>query len=162
MSIRFKWTVLSAIGLSLFIFVSFAQAQQPYEITCCGAGTVTLLYASKDLTILSADLKGISRSNHPNKTFNNCTWHLVGLLRIENGKTHWYQYRKYQDPDGDTFAAELSGVDNEGTFKFLKGTGKWSGITGGGKAWLTARGKPIMPGTSQYCGISKGTYELKK
>jgi hypothetical protein len=112
--------------------------------------------------ILSQDLKGISQSNHPNKTFDNCTWQMAGLVRIENGKTHWYQYRKYQDPDGDTFAAELSGIDNEGTFKFLKGTGKWSGITGGGKAWLTARGKAIIPGTQQYCGKSAGTYELKK
>lgn len=162
MPTRLRWSVLSVIGLSLFIVVSFAQAQQPYEITCCGGGTVTMLYSSKDLTILSQDLKGISQSNHSNKTFDNCTWHMVGLVRIENGKAHWYQYRKYQDPDGDTFAAELSGIDNEGTFKFLQGTGKWSGITGEGKAWTTARGKAIMQGTQQYCGRSRGVFELKK
>ncbi len=59
---------------------------------------------------------------------------MLGIVRIENGKTYWSQYRKYQDPDGDTFVAELSGIDREGTLKFMKGTGKWNGITGGGKA----------------------------
>jgi len=72
------------------------------------------------------------------------------------------QYRKYMDPDGDTFVIELSGVDQEGTMKFLEGTGKWKGLTGGGKAYVTLRGKPITPGTTQYCGRSTGTYELKK
>jgi len=72
------------------------------------------------------------------------------------------QYRKYMDPDGDTFVIELSGVDQEGTMKFLEGTGKWKGLTGGGKAYATLRGKPITPGTTQYCGRATGTYELKK
>jgi hypothetical protein len=87
---------------------------------------------------------------------------MMGMVRIENGKAYWSQYRKYQDPDGDTFVAELSGIGNEGTYKFMKGTGKWTGITGGGKAWRTTGGKSIMPGTQQYCGKSTGTYELKK
>ncbi len=99
-----------------------------------GAETLTMLYSSKELTILSQALKGVTQSNHPNKAFDNCTWHMLGIVRIENGKTYWSQYRKYQDPDGDTFVAELSGIDREGTLKFMKGTGKWNGITGGGKA----------------------------
>jgi hypothetical protein len=161
-SIKRWWIVAAATVLGLLMFTLTALAQEPYDIQCCGSGTVTMLSASKELTIVTLELRGISQSLHTNKVFDKCTWHAVGLNRIVDGKVHWMQYRKYMDPDGDTFVIELSGVDQEGTMKFLEGTGKWKGLTGGGKAYATLRGKPITPGTTQYCGRATGTYELKK
>ena len=161
-SIKRWWIVAAATILGLVILIPVAPAQQPYEALCCGSGTVTMLSASKELTIVSLELRGISQSLPTNKLFDNFTWHGVGLSRIVDGKAHWIMYRKYMDPDGDTIVLELTGVDQDGNLKFLEGTGKWQGITGSGKAYLTTRGKPITPGTIQYCGRSTGTYELKK
>jgi hypothetical protein len=68
------------------------------------------------------------------------------------------------DPDGDISVAEnlraLDGPDT--TWNFLQGTGKWKGIKGEGKVRRIASGKPITPGTSQYCTRHIGTFELPK
>ncbi len=155
--------ILGFISILAFVtLIPKVQAQQPYDINCCGSGTVTMLSASKELTIVSLELRGVTQSIHSNKVFDKCSWHAVGVNRIVDGKRHWMQYRKYMDLDGDTFVVELSGVDQDGTLKFLEGTGKWKGITGGGNAYATTIVKPITPGTTQYCGRSTGTFELKK
>jgi hypothetical protein len=60
------------------------------------------------------------------------------------------------DPSGDFFVVEISQIGMEVDWKYLYGTGKWKGITGGGKASGT------RPGTFEECEIITGTYELKK
>ena len=76
-------TILSAaaaIVLGLVMFIPVAQAEQPFDITDCGSGTITMVSTSKELTVFSFDLKGISRSNHENKVFDNTTFHCVGVM----------------------------------------------------------------------------------
>lgn len=48
------------------------------------------------------------------------------------------------------------------TWRFLEGSGKWKGITGGGKALPLTNAKPILPGTAQGCLRATGTYEIRK
>jgi len=64
------------------------------------------------------------------------------------------------EPDGDVTAGESTLDGAEGTWKFIYGTGKSKGITGGGKNWPITKGKSIAPGTSQSCRKATGTYEL--
>ncbi len=45
------------------------QAQQNYDITDCGSMTFTTNSESEELTIITFDFKGISRSNLENKVF---------------------------------------------------------------------------------------------
>jgi len=71
-------------------------------------------------------------------------------------------YSKFMDPDGDIVILDYSQIGKEATTKFLQGTGKWKGITGGGKAWSITSGKPITAGTSQGCNRQTGTFELPK
>ena len=161
-----KWlpaavSVVIAIVFGLVIHIPIAQAETPYDITACSAGTITMLSQSKELTILSMDLKGIARSNHENKVFDNCSFNSVQIIQIVNGKMKRSGHTKFMDPDGDYFFVEVSGGKNA-TVKFLYGTGKWKGITGTGKFESIARGKPIMPGTYQGCARNTGTFELPK
>ena len=46
--------------LGFCIFTPIAQAE-PYDITNCWAGETTMLVASKELVVMSYDLKGICR-----------------------------------------------------------------------------------------------------
>ena len=161
-----KWlpaavSVVIAIVFGLVIHIPIAQAETPYDITSCSSGTITMLYKSKELTIFSNDLKGIARSNHENKVFDNCSFNSVQIIQIVNGKMKRSGHTKFMDPDGDYFFVEVSGGKNA-TVKFLHGTGKWKGITGTGKFENIARGKPIMPGTYQGCARNTGTFELPK
>lgn len=151
-----------AIVLGFVMFIPVANAEQRYDITICGSGTVTMLSQSKELTVRSMDFKGIIRSNHENKVFDNCTLHHVRVVRVVAGKVTAHGYSKFMDPTGDIVVLYFSQVGKEVTTKFLQGTGKWKGITGSGKVRHIARGKPITAGTVQGCNRQTGTFELPK
>jgi hypothetical protein len=152
--------ILGFIGI--FLFIPYAQAQQPIDIIVCGSGTVTTIVASEEITIMSSEARGISIDNLPSRIFDNMTYHLVALLTITGGKLTGYFYAKYMDPSGDFFVVEGPQVGLEYNWKFLYGTGKWKGITGGGKGMVVTKGRPISPGTTQVCARITGTYELPK
>jgi len=152
---------VAVIVFCLVMFIPIAQAETPFDITDCGSGTITMVSVSKELTVFGFDLKGISRSNHENKVFDNCTFHAVGVMRIMAGKRTETAYFKIMDPDGNIIVGEITRVETEeSTWKFLQGTGKWKGITGGGKGRTIAGGKPITVGTFQACFRHTGTFEL--
>lgn len=147
------------IVLSLLFFVSFAHADESYNIISCWSGDTTLLSASKELVIYSYDLKGVSRKIDENEAFHNWSFHVVGTAKIESGKTSILYYGKWLSPEGDMVFGEgdRSGVD--GTWKFIGGTGKYKGISGGGTN-VNVSIKPIQKGTTQGCGIATGTFKL--
>ena len=143
------------------LFVPIAQAEQ-YDMTMCGSGTVTLVSGSPELTVLGTDTTGTTLSNLPSKVFGNLTYQCVGVMKIEQGKPTSTSYCRFQDADGDGCVGEVNAAGTESSWKFLQGTGKWKGITGGGKNWPISKVKPIKPGTSQGCFRATGAYELPK
>jgi len=156
------WKIWIAIILGLFACISVAQAQTPFDVTECGAGQVTMVYQSNEITISGLEGKGIFLSNHSNKVLDNCTFQVVQIARIMDGKRRSDSYWKIMDPDGDVIIAELAVVGPEKTMTFLHGTGKWKGIKGGAKGKTTAAGKPAAPGSFQACSRYVGTFELPK
>lgn len=163
MLISNNWKMfIATFVLSMSLMIPVAQAEQQYDITDCGSMTFTVNSESDELTIITFDFKGIARSNSENKIFDNCTVFYVGVARSTPGKTSAYGYSKYMDPDGDFVVMESIREGAETQCKFLQGTGKWKGIKGEGKVRRIAVGKPIAPGTSQYCTRHIGTFELPK
>jgi hypothetical protein len=140
-----------------------ANAAESYDLTNCGASTVTTISASQELTVLSIDGKGIARSNPANKAFDNSTYQCASVVSIAGAQRNGAGYCKFMDPDGDFAVGEMM-LDSTGggTWKFLQGTGKWKGIMGGGKFVPLTSGKPIVAGMSQGCSNATGTYELSK
>jgi len=154
---------LGIVGIfTFFPFILTAQAQQPMDMMSCGNGTTTAIVSTQELTIIGYDFKGINIDNLASKAFDNMTYHGVGVLKIEKGKMSGTFYSKYMDPSGDFLVVEILQVGMERDWKYLYGTGKWKGVTGGGKAFPITKGKPISPDTSQGCTKITGTYELKK
>jgi hypothetical protein len=156
----FRMAILVVIGL--FISIPVAQAQTPFDITECLAGTSIVVFDSKEIRIGSTEGKGIIFSHHENKVFDNCTFHVVSIAKVVDGKRRSDSYWKIMDPDGDIIIAELVVLGPEKTMKFLHGTGKWKGIKGEAKGKTTAAGKPVAPGTFQACSRYIGTFELPK
>ncbi|MDI6753682.1 MAG: hypothetical protein QME78_04720 [Thermodesulfobacteriota bacterium] len=155
--------ILGFIGILAFVtLIPKVQAQQPMDMMSCGDGTTTIIVSTPELTIMGIETKGINLDNLASKAFDNMTYHMVGVLKIESGKLAGTLYAKYMDPSGDFVVIEISQVGMERDWKYLYGTGKWKGVTGGGKAFPFTKGKPISPGTSQSCAKITGTYELKK
>ena len=83
---------------------------------------------------------------------------------IEGKNRTVYCHLKYLDPDGDfvIFRYTLNPGEKAATTTLLAGTGKWKGITGGGKAILITGGKPVAPDTYQFCNNHKGKFTLPK
>ena len=150
------------IILALFMLNSKVQAQQPMDMMSCGDSTTTTIVSTPELTIMGVDGKGINLDHLASKAFDNMTYHWVGVLKIDSGKITGTFNSKYMDPSGDFLVVEISQVGMERDWKFLYGTGKWKGVTGGGKAFAFTKGKPISPETFQSCTKITGTYELKK
>ena len=156
----FRMAILVVIGL--FIFIPVAQAQTPFDFTECLAGNSTLVFDSKEIRIGSTEGKGIIFSHHENKVFDNCTFHVVSIAKVVDGKRRSDSYWKIMDPDGDIIIAEVVVLGPEKTMKFVHGTGKWKGIKGEAKGKTTAIGKFIAPGTIQSCSRYVGTFDLQK
>lgn len=151
---------LTTIIAALFLLIPIAQADEPYDLTSCWSGDVTMLSARKNLVIFSFDIKGVSHGNHENKAFDNHSFQMVGINKIEAGNRSGTSYAKYLSPEGDIVFGEIQTVGDKQTQKFLFGTGKWEGITGGGKTEPITNVKPIKEGTTQGCARATGTYQL--
>jgi len=70
-----RWRKGIVILFGLLLFIPVAQAEQPFDFTRCVSATVTTLAATEELTLTTADAKGIIMSNHGNKVFDNMTTH---------------------------------------------------------------------------------------
>ena len=159
---RRNWITMTVVILGLTMFIPVAQAQQPMDMMSCGNMTATTIVAGPELTIMGFEGKGINLDNLASKAFDNMTYQVVGVFKIDKEKLTGTMYAKYLDPTGDLFVVEIFQVGMEREWKYLYGTGKWKEVTGGGKAFPFTKGKPISPGTSQGCTKITGTYELKK
>jgi hypothetical protein len=155
-----KWIVSICGFIGIFILAIFIPVihAEPIDITDCWAGTASFLVNSEDVSIRTVDVKGIIKDNLESKVFDNLTFHCVGFIKVIGGKRTTTELCKYMDPSGDFFIVEAH--DRNG--KFIHGTGKWKGITGGWAANPFTRGKPIIPDTLQGCAKLIGSFELPK
>jgi hypothetical protein len=154
---------LGIIGIFTFIlFIGTAQAEQRFECVLCQNMTMTTIVQSEDLIVMGYESKGIVLDNTESKFFDNDTVQTVGLMKIDKGKVTGSFINKHLSPSGDFYVLEGSLAGPEIDWKFIYGTGKFNGITGGGKSIRFTKGKPVTPGTSQTCSKVTGTYELKK
>jgi len=162
-TIRKPVRTLGIIGIFTFIlFAGAAQAAQPIDCTLCSNMTMTPIVQSEDLTIMGYESKGIVLDNTESKFWDSDTVHGVGLMKIDKGKVSGSFINKHMDPNGDFYVLEGTLAGTEVYWKFIYGTGKFKGITGGGKSIRFTKGRPVSPGTSQSCVKVTGTYELEK
>ncbi len=164
---RKNFDIGGVVGISLFVtFSAFAQAQTPFDFTLCVAGPTTMLSSSQELLIVSVELKGIIMSDHENKVFDNFAYTFLGLSRIMDGQIDARGYAKLTDLDGDFVFTETTTLGSVGKpawkWKFLYGTGKWKGITGGADVRSITKRWPLIEGTYMGCYKTTGTFELPK
>lgn len=139
-----------------------AAAQQSYSSTVCRAGTVVPLAKAEDMVSFAIDHRGIVLPEADNP-FGNQTQRCVGSVAIVRGVSKGSGYCRNLDPaTGDFILVEWSanGKPGTGTFRYVYGTGKWKGITGGGEYQQVATTRPVDGGTYQNCITSKGSYTV--
>ena len=73
-------TLVLAAGIGFL--AAAANAAESYDITNCGASTVTTVSATEEVTVMSISTKGITRSNPANKAFDNATYECVSVVSV--------------------------------------------------------------------------------
>jgi hypothetical protein len=125
----------------------------------CGSATLKVLSLEESVKVFSVDMTGISWDTMGKGFSNIATFHCVGTLKIIGEERTTNAYCKWLYPDG-TRVAEVTKINDEGPYKYIGGTGKYEGITGGGTSTTVTKAKPIMKGTFQSCYEGTGTYKL--
>ena len=100
-------------------------------------------------------------SNRENKVFDNCTFHVMTVIQVMGDKITETGFVKLMDSGGDIVVAQTSRVGTESISKFIYGTGKYKGITGGGKSHRIVFGR-IPPDSAAACSRGIGAFELPK
>lgn len=162
-----RWTVALAAVYSLAAFVPVAEGEeilQTFHMMGCSSGTFTSLSESNALTVYNIVGKGIAWGVTGDKTFNDMTWSFIAVLRTVEGRTIGMGYYKFTAPDGDYFILEGTGstVAEGGTWRFLHGSGKWTGASGQATGKFIMRGKPVPLESEQYWCRVIGTIQLPK
>jgi hypothetical protein len=159
-----KKHVVETLGIIfiLIVFTSIGHAETPFDFTSCHSGIIKFLYSSEKLKIFSGEGWGIIMSNHENKVFHNCTFHVTAIGQIIPGKSIEFGYTKIIDPDGDIIFMEFNHSGLENVSKILYGTGKWKGIKGSSKSGNRIVFGRIPPNAAAACSRTTGTFELPK
>ncbi len=159
-----------AVGVvSLLAFAAGTPAPIPKEgggpFVNVLSGTVKFMPLGKDRAQLSYDVMGVSTSPTGEGLLHNASMHCVGGMHVVKGAFDDESGSCVSTrPDGDQVfaiikAAGKVGVAAKGTFTYVGGTGKMTGITGGGEFTRYAV-RPAAEGTSQSVSHGTATYRL--
>jgi hypothetical protein len=138
---------------------SNAGSLQTFDLTTCHAGQVKTVFQDKDVTLMSAEGRGIVMSNQGSTPLDNSTFQVVATVRAIGQTMTEVGYVKLTDPDGDVILMEMSRSGSEHTSTFFHGTGKWKGISGSGKGRYIAF-RRMQPDWAAACSKSVWTVEL--
>ncbi len=154
---------LGIIGIFTFIVFPVAGQAEQFECLLCAVNmTTATIVESTELTVMGYEGKGIVLDNSGGKFFDNDTVHSVGIMKIDKGKVTGSFVNKHLSPNGDFYVLEGTIAGSDVDWKFIYGTGKFKGISGGGKSIRYTKGRPVTPGATQLCSKVTGNYELKK
>ena len=157
------------ILILLFAFGSIANAQLPKEGTCTAKLVVSSTYAEAiavgDHLIYAYEYMGVCHNDKGEGFLHNASVRGLGSLLADNKKGIFVYDRSsgvFVDSDGDQviFTHEVAGkFDAVRTLTFHGGTGKYTGIQGGGN-WIWNEVRAAAEGTFQGYMIIKAHWKL--
>ena len=165
-----KKIILTAVlSLTLLIaFGSIANAQMAREGTFSGtavlSATLTTLTMGEERLQMNYDLTGAFLNDANEGFLHKTSFHDVGALHAVNGvMENDHSFCVFSDKDGDklylTHEATGSLANAKRFWKWVGGTGKYTGIQGGGE-WYWVSLPPVVEGTLIGLWEIKGNYKL--
>ncbi len=164
-----KIIVASILALAVSIaFVPFANAEMAKEGSDSSknyvTGTAKALPMGKERIQLNIEGFGIHVSDIQKGFLNNASVHALGTLHAVKGVFKETGFYVATAPNGDKVFATYKGSgnlgkDSKGTYTYVGGTGKYTGITGGGE--FTRIGfQPPSKGMWAASTLFKGHWKL--
>jgi hypothetical protein len=154
-------SISTSIGLAfLLICTGIASGGEfSYELKGCGTSERSIIDKAGDLVIGRSLARGVTESVPPGGPFDKMIYECGALWQISKTGFEFTQKCTFIDADGDKTLGTANGTSKGWDWKFLSGTGKWEGISGGGPSTMTGQyGK--LPAVSGGCWSGKGMYSL--
>ncbi len=158
-----KRSVSAVAGLTAALAFAPALAQDtPYDVRGCGVTEVTPIDKAGDLTIATSLVRGNSDLARPGMAPVKFTYECRGVMHFSKTGAEFQNRCTFVDPDGDRLVGVSSGTPKGWDWRYLGGTGKWDGITGGGPGVPDGAYARVSASVSGSCWRATGTYALKK
>jgi hypothetical protein len=164
-SFRKSTLSLFAVSVATLASASLAAAPFPKEGTGtwvnCFVGEGTFMAASKDRTFGSIYNNGLRFTLTEGALGDASAMDCIFQASIDGKGISGPGFCVSVDADGDKMSLDVTDNNGSGTWKFLGGTGKYAGITGGGE-YKPLRKFPAMMQQAKLGGCSNatGTYKL--
>jgi len=162
-----KRFALNSIIATVLMSGIASAATHEFDVTHCGSGNVHMLEASNDLIIYGLDIEGLTIANTDKQAFANGTFECMGWVKVIKGQPSGDGACKFMDKGGDYFIGSWVPQSlGKSQFLFLKGTGKYQGITGKADDMLItmsdSAGKDSYRQGGKYhrCSRAKGSFQL--
>ena len=141
----------------------FAWAQETtYEVRGCGVNEASVIDKAGDMTIASSQTRGNADLTRPGMPAVKFTYECRSVVNFSKEGAEFSNRCTFVDPDGDRLVGASNGTPKEWQWRYLGGTGKWTGITGGGPGVPDGAYARMSPSVTGSCYKATGTYTIKK
>ena len=146
------------VALAFLIVHPFSSLadELDYALKGCGTSEAMIIDNAGDITIGQSISRGITESVPPGGAFDNMTYECrsVWHASIEGGE--FTNRCTFVDIDGDKTLGISAGSFKGWEWRFIGGTGKWKGITGGGPSGPVGKFGRLSETVNGYCWQGKG------
>ena len=159
-------TGILAIGVSIALSYAVATSagELPKEIDYhnmhCYGGEITATKHDDSHMVYTIHITGVSRSQKAEDPIGMLSSQCLGTGSVINKTSTSMGYCEFIDSDGDKFLGTYERTGPTGDWKILSGTGKFTGMTGGGPYDQIRAPRGLMIGTFSGCSDARGTYRL--
>lgn len=158
-----RTSVAAAAGLLAAVPLSLAWAQETaYEVRGCGVNEASVFDKAGDVAIATSVTRGNSDFARPGMPGIKFTYECRSVLHFSKAGAEFANRCTFVDPDGDRLVGMSNGTPKGWQWRYLGGTGKWEGITGGGPGVPDGAYARMSPSVAGSCFKATGTYTLKK
>ena len=141
----------------------FAWAQETtYEVRGCGVNEASVIDKAGDMTIASSQTRGNADLTRPGMPAVKFTYECRSVVNFSKEGAEFSNRCTFVDPDGERLVGASNGTPKEWQWRYLGGTGKWTGITGGGPGVPDGAYARMSPSVTGSCYKATGTYTIKK
>ena len=156
------------VTLSLTMAATSAFSEMAKEGSYSGknysTGTSKAIPMGEERLHLAIEGSGIYVSDDEDGFLNNASIHFLGTLHAVKGVFEESGFMVFNVPDGDKVYATWKGTGNlgkdaKGTYTYVGGTGKYTGITGGGE-FTRSNLQPASKGVWAAITLFKGNWKL--
>lgn len=156
-----KPQVLITLALAFQLPSALGQ-ETPYDIRGCGTAETTLIDRIGDASILQSVSRGVVDSVPPGGAFDKTTFECRTILHASKEGAEFTNRCVFVDAEGHKLFGSSNGTHKGWQWRFMGGSGKWEGISGGGTGAVEASYPRLSPSVAGNCFRARGSFSLKK